>query len=1034
MQIFLFSLLFCLAVVQLSARTDTIPRFSTPSYFALIRDGAWEESHVVRNLPPCRVVGLRIFYQSKLPGSDTIHFSSTSRLTPFAPMSEYWSRAGLSFPVVVDITRDSQTVDIDLRSRNIVLAGYEAFILSHKTNTGDMFWSTRTSSSIFSPLDTVSYSVAIDRNSAKPKIFPVSQKFAIQIIVEHDYEIHAVRVQPQSGSMLAEYNEIAAWEYGSNNASVVDIDGDGFDDVMFDSLMTLNRNAGTLELRAVTVQPANSRFGADISAWADIDRDGDLDCIIHDHETQALRLLRTDSLHHFTDITTASGISGGGAINVLLWFDAENDGDPDFFVGRDEQDMLWLNDGSGKFTEATISSGLADAEPAPYDICGSASLGDINGDGFTDLMVVTRGDQPDRLFVNNGSGKFTVINTPGRIGSLVAGSHGNGEGAEWGDFNNDGLTDILVANSIRVDNPDPLQDASIVWRNRSVSALTFDTIWTNVGLPFVGSTNGYTSADINLDGLQDFACVVPDTQLSIQDRAFISILTQRVVNGRRSYSRDAFAFGLPVIDVGFALRTDIDMDGDPDFIVNRTAVLRNNQSNTNNGISIRLRNDSRPAVTKDCFGSHVSVFAGTTAKRIFFPGTISTGRGSCNSAVMTFGLGTNVKADSIVVKYSDNSSSTFRNIAANGAYVLNTSGTIVRIAGAPRQQQPLFNAVEVSTQPQFAWSDMGAGVTYDVQVSKLPSFNRLVYSRSGIANTTHTTETAIPNSTEYVWRLRAHFANGTTSQWSTAWPMTVGKVIPSGLFLFSPPDGENIYLPEVQLRWTHQNDSRQINALSEYRIQVAKDTSFASALIDTVVDNLESTVRDILPATTLYWRVQPIQSGVNGIWSETWKFSTKAFPGRIEQIAPYNGETNVLSKVQLRWRKPAGLDASFLATYVMHFALDSLCLDILDTGTTPDTIEIGQYLLLNQKYYWRVRLVTGFGFGPWSDIWWFKTGFTISDVSEDVQTGARTTSLQMYCRSQRVHQTSSASSSEQTCRVDLRLFAAGLPLFCSPAS
>ncbi len=986
----------CLCVGQVSARTDTIPRTTTPNLFTVLRAGPWEEHHVVRYLPPCRVVGLKIFYLAKSAGIDTIYFSSTSRLAPVVPVSEHWTRATITAPVVITITRDSQTIDVDLRSRNIRLAGYEALILSHKTLDGDIYWASRTGPYISTAIDTATYSMAVDRNAAQPRFLPVTQRYSIQVIVEHDYEIPATRVRPQSGSMLAEYNSVAAWEYGSNNASVVDINADGFDDVMFDSLLTINRNAGALSLQEVFTTPIEPKFRADISAWADLDRDGDPDCIMHDQVTQELRLMRTDSNTRFTDITASSGISASGPTAVLLWFDADNDGDPDIFVGREQQDMLWLNNGNGTFTNATTSSGLAAAEPAPYDTCRSASLGDINADGYTDIMVVTAGKQPDRLMINDGTGKFTVVSAPGRIGSVSAGSHGNGEGAEWGDFNDDGIDDILVANSLRVDDPDALQDGSIVWRTKSRTALTFDTLWTDLGLPFIGSTNGYTAADVNLDGLLDVVGVIPDTQASIADRAYMTMLTRQFSSGRRIFNHNAFAFGLPIIDVGFALRTDIDMDGDEDFIVNRTSVLRNNLSNTNNGITIRLRNEGRSSITQGCFGSLVTVFAGTTKRAIYFPGTICTGRGSVNSAAMTFGLGANIVADSIVVKYSDKSTRTFKNVAANGAYSLGTSGTIVRISGPPRQQQPTFNSIDVPVNPRFVWSDMGAGVTYDLQISRNENFIAPLRDIKGIASNMHDLASAIPTASEYLWRIRAHFVNGAVSHWSIPWPMTVGRVVPGALQLQAPPNRSILYLPEVILRWLHQNDTRQINALTEYRAQVSTDSTFTNLFAEVVVSDLLIPVAQLPPATKFYWRVQPIQGGVSGAWSEVWSFTTKAFPGPIELIAPWNGEVDVYAKTQLRWRKPQRLDPKFLGTYLMQFALDSLCVDILDTGTSGDTIEPGQYLLLNQKYFWRVRLVTTFGNGPWSEIWWFKTGWIISDVDDDVRSGPHDANLRVF--------------------------------------
>jgi len=995
MQTFMCGILLFLGLVPSLAQTDTIPRSTTPNLFTVLRSGAWEEHHIVRYLPPCRVVGLRIFYLAETAGPDTIHITSTSRLVPVPPVAEHWTRAAITAPVVVTVTRDTQTIDVDLRSRNIQLHGYEALVLSHTTNDNDRYWASRTGPYVYSAIDTATASVAVDRNSAVPRFVQVTQRYSIQVIVEHDYGIPATRVRPQSGSMLAEYNSVAAWEYGSNNASVADFNNDGFDDVIFDSLLTLNRSAGALQLQTVFLNSKDSGFTADISAWCDFDRDGDLDCIIFNRVTQEIRLMRTDTTAKFTDITTGSGIAATGNTTALLWFDADNDGDADIFAGREQQDMLWLNDGSGRFTDATVSSGLAASEPAPYDTCGSASLGDINADGNTDIIVVTRGTQPDRLMVNDGTGKFSTVSAPSRIGSISTGSHGNGEGAEWGDFNDDGIDDILVANALRIQHPDRLQDGSVVWRTKSRAALLFDTLWSDLGLPFVGSTNGYTAADVNLDGLPDLVGIVPDTTLSIADRAYVTVLTRQFSSGRRIFNHNSFAFGLPVVDVGFALRTDIDMDGDQDFIVNRTSVLRNNMSNANNGVTIRLHNKDLSSVTQDCFGSLVQVYAGGTSKSMYFPGTICSGRGSTSSSAMTFGLGASTKADSVVVVYNNKSKRTYKDIAANGGYILGTDGSVERIAGPPRQQAPIFNAIDVSSTPLFEWSTMGAGVTYDLQVFARTNITSPVRDLKGLVSTSHNLALALPTALEYQWRVRAHFADGKVSQWSTPWPLTVGRVVPGIVYLQSPPNRSPLYLPDVVLRWAHSNDSRQINAAAVYSAEVAVDSNFSSIVASRTVDAKYVEFTALQPGTKYFWRVRAVLDGVNGPWSAVWTFTTKAFPSKIELIAPYLGEENVYAKTQLRWREPDGLDPNFLATYLMHFGLDSLCTDILDTGTSGDTIEPGQYLLLNQKYFWRVRLVTAFGNGPWSDIWWFKTGWIISNVDEHATSGPRTTHLQV---------------------------------------
>jgi hypothetical protein len=174
-------------------------------------------------------------------------------------------------------------------------------------------------------------------------------------------------------------------------------------------------------------------------AWGDYDSDGDLDLLLTGLSGEGAGvpgswLYRNDGSEVFTEI--ASGLPGV-YIGSVAWGDYDNDGDLDILLtgptaAGDRIARVYRNDGMGTF--ADIAAGL------PGISRGSGAWGDFDNDGDLDILLtgqVYTGDPIARVYRNDCGGTFSDIGAglPGALKSSAA----------WGDYDNDGDLDILIA-------------------------------------------------------------------------------------------------------------------------------------------------------------------------------------------------------------------------------------------------------------------------------------------------------------------------------------------------------------------------------------------------------------------------------------------------------------------------------------------------------------------------------------------------------------------------------------------------------------
>ena len=283
-----------------------------------------------------------------------------------------------------------------------------------------------------------------------------------------------------SFSNVTELTGTGSTSYGTG-CTVGDYDNDGDLDLYIANFgpNVLYQNSGKGTFIDVSMQSgvANSQWGTSC-AFADVDNDGNLDLYITNYADYAVKNDKkcyvrgiwqycgprsyppdTDIFYHnngngmFTDLTEKSGFLDVPACHGLgvAFGDYDNDGDQDLYVANDQDpNFLFQNQGSGKFEETALLSGVSYSDMGKEEAGMGTIFGDYDNDGLLDLTVSNFQKETNTLYHNEGSGFFADVTTLAGIGEITYSYLG------WGiaffDYDNDGYKDIFVANGHVLDN------------------------------------------------------------------------------------------------------------------------------------------------------------------------------------------------------------------------------------------------------------------------------------------------------------------------------------------------------------------------------------------------------------------------------------------------------------------------------------------------------------------------------------------------------------------------------------------------------
>src|ERR1044071_8576155 len=407
-------------------------------------------------------------------------------------------------------------------------------------------------------------------------------------------------------------------------------------------------------------------------AAGDYDADGFCDLYVTAYGSNILYRNRGDGT--FEDVTRRAGVAGVGWSTSAGWLDYDRDGRLDLFVARYaewdfEKGALYCGDprpdlraychpdnfkgasnilfhqkADGTFEDVSASAKIADPNGKGLGV----AFADFDNDGWTDIIVANDSVR-QQLYRNKGDGTFEETALMAGVGYDENGKTFAGMGVDARDYDNDGLADIFITALSSETYP--------LYRNNGDNSFTYTTNTTGIGqITLLYSGWGTRFVDVDNDGWLDLFVAQGHVLDTIEKTsAYLKykqtpLLMRNTGKGFVNVSLTAGqAFTNPVAARGAAFG-DLDNDGDTDIVigvVEGSPVILRNDATRNHWLGVSLTGAKS---NRDNLGARIVVVDGN-GRQLVQEVTKAGSYLSSNDSRVIFGIGAVANVKSVEIRW-----------------------------------------------------------------------------------------------------------------------------------------------------------------------------------------------------------------------------------------------------------------------------------------------------------------------------------------------------------------------------------------------